>query len=98
MEIRKTRLESEKGLALLKQKLEFVSEECKEKGDKITRLMQENTEYMGLFDEKETELSGLHALLEEQKHSQEQQINELTHTVEDLTAQLAEKFREINRL
>ena len=40
LQARKARLESEKGKALLEQKIEFLTEECRDKTDKISRLQQ----------------------------------------------------------
>jgi hypothetical protein len=64
MDLKMHRMEVDREMAILNQKVEFIRKECSEKEDKIAKLQEENACYLSMLEEKDNELTNMNSMLD----------------------------------
>lgn len=76
------RLQIDREVAILNQKIQFLRRECEEKDERVAKLIQESTCYMNMYEEKDNELTNITNLLDELKSNSECSSSEMSIKVQ----------------
>ena len=61
------RMEIDREMAILNQKLDFIRKDCSQKDIKIAKLQEENTCYLTMLEDKDNELNNVNSILDESR-------------------------------